>query len=352
MASEVNAIVEDLRWLHLELSLRNRCNEVLFGEVASVESLLVSTFKYLRQQLGVLEMTVFLKDGNGYRIGFRDVEDNIPWANDSAPWIASITRWLIQTPRDTSAPQAEVAHYTVNDEQITAMSVAVTVARENVAAVLIVAFSSAAVPRLRKFLTGISGSLGLAIDYSRKARGLKDGPETASYPGSTAPRESNGKPSGQGDSSDALTPGTRPGGSVSRSGLMTELGSAHAAALQASIGESAHFRLSKQYRFMMKYVPFPIAHLDGSRGTILNANPAFAEIIRSTTWEGALLTDYAVFEVHPSPGGAKPCTLSVVSPNGITLVHRGIVTPLEIFERAVLEITLEPSTIPDETGAK
>ncbi|MBI5646267.1 MAG: hypothetical protein HY962_04985 [Ignavibacteriae bacterium] len=429
MVSEVNAIVEDLRWLHLELSLRNRCNEVLFHDVPTVEELLRYAFEDLRLKIGALELSVYVKDGSSHRIGFRDIEPSIPWSQDAVPWQAPIARWLTQHGRDAAAPQPDVSHYTVNDAHVSAAAVPVSIGRETIAAVLIVTLSSTTVPRLRKFLAGLSGSLGLSIDFIRKSGKSHEpsGDAAATVPADpqlplpfgagpgvrqmldalrfpallltrglaiahanaaatellmyVEPRE--GPPHFEDliarQSRDAartrcadILRGISHGASPARlamrgpDGTILEMewsiellpdadgepsllavgagASLPGAAMRPAQndGGAGRFRLSKQYRFMMKYVPFPVAHLDESLTVILNANPAFAEVIGSDAWEGVPLGDFGTLDVHSRPGDAKPCALSVVSPNGITLVHRGIVTPVEIFGRMMQEITLEP----------
>jgi hypothetical protein len=101
-------------------------------------------------------------------------------------------------------------------------------------------------------------------------------------------------------------------------------------------------RLSKQYRFMIKYVPFPVVHIDEARDVIRNANPAFEALISTRQWEGVPLSDFAALTIHAAFGDTAPCTLSIISPNGISLSYRGIIAPLVIFGKTVREIKLDP----------
>jgi PAS domain-containing protein len=105
---------------------------------------------------------------------------------------------------------------------------------------------------------------------------------------------------------------------------------------------SAEAKLSKHYRFLMKYVPFPIIHLDETSDVIRNANLAFEEIIGTRNWESTPVSDFGSLEIHPGVGDASPCTLYVLNPEGITMTYRGIMTPLQVFGKNVREIKLDP----------
>jgi hypothetical protein len=428
MVSEVNAIVEDLRWLHLELTLRNRCNEVMFQRVASEDEVFALAFEDLRKKLDALELTVYIRHKNSSRVGFRDMEESVPWAEDAMPWLAPIARWFNQPPRDTLLPKPEVSHFTVNTVPITAVMMPIVIGRDNVAVILIVSHSSSNTPRLRKLLAGLSGSLGLAIDYIRKARRSldADAEETRRVAGHapdatnetlaslhaalvdrvpglafvldrhlnvvgageafllsagrtsaelgfpvdellprsergvarqllTAAFEQPGEelrlpliPPGQDDGSFSgrwwTAPLRDPGGDEDLL-LLFAAGLLHREERAAPLPTAApapDFRLSKQYRFMIKYVPFPVVHIDDTRDVIRNANPAFEGLIGTRNWEGIPLSDFASLAVHEAFGDTAPCTLAVIGPTGISLSYRGIITPLMIFGKMVREIKLDP----------
>ena len=428
MVSEVNAIVEDLRWLHLELTLRNRCNEVMFQPVDSEEDVLELAFEGLRRKLDALELTVFVRQKNSYRVGFTDLEKTVPWADDAMPWVAPITRLFSHPPRDPLLPKAEVSHYTVNAVPITAVMMPVVVGRENIAVILMVSPSSSNTPRLRKLFAGLSGSLGLAIDYVRTARhgrqagsgetrradvqtpdatietlaslhaALLDRVPGLSFvldrhlnvvgAGETFLRSIGKTTAELGFSVDDMLPtiergvarqtlttafdvpgeeirlplvhplegnselGTRwwtsslrdPGGDEDLLLLFAATGSSGAEQAVPAVHAAAapDSRLSKQYRFMIKYVPFPVLHIDETGDVVRNANPAFEELIGTRSWEGVPLSDFASLTVHPAFGDTASCTLEIISPNGISLSYRGIITPLVIFGKTVREIKLDP----------
>ncbi len=424
LVSEVNTIVEDLRWLHLELSLRNRCNEILFQDVASVEELLTLAFIDLREKLGVLEFSVYLRDKQQFRQSFQELEASVFWKHDHMPWIDSMNRWLLRSGSESTAPTAEVNHYTINGEAITSIAMPVLFNREYIAVLLVVAHSSGIVPRMRKLLAGVAGSLSLSIDYvrNRSAHRLPAGiaapsldevldsgmsehsfdsvfqtllldPELRIVALNASLRKETGfsldalqdrtiletlipeservhvetglRESATGDFStqsllffhiktnrSASIPYAWHVRSFERSdGVHLLLAGARIPKEQFEAMTAHHpsptttpsmeARLSKHYRFLMKYVPFPVIHLDQDTDTIRNANPSFSELIGTRNWEGAPLSDYATLEVH-GEGDPRPCTLYVLSPNGITLSFRGIITTLNIFGKVIREIKLDP----------
>jgi len=426
MASEVSAIVEDLRWLHLELTLRNRCAEALLQNAGAEEDVLKHAFGELRQKIGALELSVYVKDAAGFRLGFRDLEEGGPWAGDPVPWNTQALRYFSHPPRDVSS-QADVSHFTVNSSHVTAITTPVMVSRETLASILVVFPSSAQVPRLKKFLTGVASSLGLSLDHLRKPsqgdreaapgeaartaaasgpdtlrslldslgfycsllsrrgiplflngalrRALGWNPETdgmiSFFEGAFAAPDrdrlhdmlavaDDSVPGGaataampvrlqDGSFMDAIWTAARlPQGMEGDAEYLlagihypTTQGAAGTRA-EIAVDDKAHFRLSKQYRFMLKYVPFPVVHLDESTDVIRNANPAFETVIGSDSWEGAPISEIASLTVHPSIGDAKPCTLSVITPNGITLTYRGMITTLVLFGKTVREVKLDP----------
>jgi PAS domain-containing protein len=427
MASEVSAIVEDLRWLHLELTLRNRCAEALLQNAGAEEDVLNHAFGELRQKIGALELSVYVKDTAGFRLGFRDLEEGVPWAGDPVPWNTQALRYFSHPPRDISS-QADVSHFTVNSSHVTAITTSVMVSRETLASILVVFPSSAQVPRLKKFLTGVASSLGLSLDHLRKPsqgdrgsapgeaertagaaagpdalRSLLDGmgfycsllsrrgiplflngslrralgrdPETdgmiSFFEGAFAAADRDRLHDMLAEADDAVPGGAKTAAmpvrlqdgsfedaiwTVARlpqsmegdaeyllAGIpypATQAGAGTRA--ESAVDDKAHFRLSKQYRFMLKYVPFPVVHLDESTDVIRNANPAFETVIGSNNWEGAPISEIASLTVHPSIGDAKPCTLSVITPNGITLTYRGMITSLVLFGKTVREVKLDP----------
>jgi hypothetical protein len=93
---------------------------------------------------------------------------------------------------------------------------------------------------------------------------------------------------------------------------------------------------------MIKYAPFPIFHLDEHEDTIKNANPAFEALIGGARWENMPLSDFGTLAVHASAGETQPCSLRLISPGGITITYRGMITPLRIFGKLIREVKLDP----------
>src|SRR5512145_2018507 len=122
LVTEVNTIVEDLRWLHFELKLRNHLNELLFHEVASVEEFLKAGFDGFRAKMSVLELAIYVKTKQGYAIAFRDLEESVFWANDSVPWTENLDALFRKTFDKDESPQAMPSHYSVNNAPITVIS--------------------------------------------------------------------------------------------------------------------------------------------------------------------------------------------------------------------------------------
>ncbi|MDH7516595.1 MAG: hypothetical protein QHI48_12060 [Bacteroidota bacterium] len=332
LVSEVNAIVEDLRWLHLELTLRNRCHEALFHGAVTEEDIIRSAFGDLRRKIGALELSIYLKEGLSYRAGLRDLDPSVPWSDDPVPWTAEALRWFTTKPQGSSS-QGSVLHYTVNNAHVTAITIPVTVSRLNIASILLVTPTSQAIPRLKKFLTGLAGSLALSLEYVRS--GGSDG--TAHRTPTEAPPPQSGEDrsefAGNQRVSGTCTTVEREGSPYPREEETLS---------DEAVDGTAHFRLSKQYRFMIKYVPFPVVHLDAVTGCIRNANPAFEAVIGTRAWEDVPLSDLATLTEYPGVGDVKPCTLSVITPNGITITYRGIATMLVLFGKPVREIKIDP----------
>lgn len=442
LVHEVDAIVEDLRWLHLELTLRNRCNEILFDDRASVPALLSHALSGLCTRLGALELIMFVRDVVGFRIALREASRDIPWGDDRTPWIDAVDRWFDDRPTDAGQPQAVVNHYTVDLKPVTAVAMPVRVGRRHEAVLLVVVETSPIVPRIRKLLVGLSGSLALAMQYchdaQRPVRDKAPAGRPAETPRSTPPpiRAAAQITGLQGtfvaELDDALRVRSINDALARQLGLradratgrdLTELvvGSAEQRPLRAQLHETAdgglvgfrlrtadgtsiptlwiasripptprvdagdppaeespgdarllvgtrvpqevfdatavrgdaagdpmvlHARLAKQYRFMMKYVPFPMVHLDAHADVIRNANPAFLALIGSVHWEGVPLSDFGTLTVQEGFGDARPCILRLVSSGGITLACRGIMTTLMLFGKPVREITLDPVDAP------
>jgi hypothetical protein len=426
LVSEVDAIVEDLRWLHLELSLRNHCTELLFQETVTAEELLRHTFSGLRERLGVIELAVLMKGRYAFRVAFREQDPLAEWLRDRTPWTDTLDRWLGLQSRDLQAPQATVNHYKVDAQSVTAITMPILLQREYVAVLLLVAPSSNIVPRLKRLVNGLSGTLGLALGTlrSRGDRAANGVPEEtggelpvsdARFPvrvirsfyamlldaqgtvidindcladdagitaewvrgksvydtllspddGDTARRAfSEALGAGEGKT-EALSLGiaARPGAVLPTLWYMTPLGghAEHATMLGCfgtplrTAGDVAllplppqdtvfplEAKLAKQYRFMLKYVPFPVLHLEEQRDVIRNANPAFEALVGSRQWEGMPLGDFGALHIHGTSGDPRPCTLQVISPNGITISYRGIITSLMIFGKTIREVKLDP----------
>lgn len=450
LVHEVDAIVEDLRWLHLELTLRNRCNEILFDDRASVPALLSHALSGLCTRLGALELIVFVRDVVGFRIALREGARDIPWGDDRTPWIDAVDRWFDDRPTDAAQPQAVVNHYTVDLKPVTAVAMPVRVGRRHEAVLLVVVETSPIVPRVRKLLVGLSGSLALAMQYCHDAQRPPrersgsarpaDIPREAPRIAPSAAQIRTPIPDLQGafvaelddalhvrSINDALARqlGLRADRAVGRDLTELVVPSAEQRPLRAHLLASAegglvgfrlrtadgtsiptlwivsrlpsvphdhaddarqtgatlkvvrllvgtsvpqevfdattvpvdaahdpmvlHARLAKQYRFMMKYVPFPMVHLDAHADVIRNANPAFLALIGSVHWEGVPLSDFGMLSVQEGFGDARPCILRLVSSGGITLTRRGIMTTLMLFGKPVREITLDPVDAPSGT---
>ncbi|MAT38277.1 MAG: hypothetical protein CL946_01595 [Ectothiorhodospiraceae bacterium] len=555
LVTEVNTIVEDLRWQHFELKLRNQFNEILFREVTSIEEFLEEAFREFRVKIAALEVTVYLKNKNSYVIGYRDLEPSAFWENDPVPWTEGLPSLFKSTYESGETPQPVVSHYTVNNEPLTTLTMPTVINREVIAVMVIVAQSSNLIPRLKKLLTGLSSALSVSYNYIKNLRRLfsrttsgakKFADNTVPYDtmiqllestanlssdfivvfddmGSisivnpvaeavtgrsinefesirtlketfqlqhggrsieaafshepishiVAPiADTNGKPKyfswsthrfitakntltmligtehihdesaegeihkgGSGASnliiddllrsventfvmvldtkfnivhaneylldvvgSDNYQLNGRPFVSslipnheralvesalhtaVNRSTNLKRVEQFHIAAAQSStpliewhistlpvdhqfssylvlIGseiadeapsetranqQSPDARLSKHYRFLMKYVPFPIVHLDANEDVIRNANLAFEEIIGTRHWESAPISDFGTLEVADGVGDSLPCVLYIVNREGITVSCRGIITPIQIFGKHIREIKLDP----------
>ena len=452
LASEVNAIVEDLRWLHLELTLRNRCNEVLFHDAASIDELFQTAFENLRQKLSVLELSIFLKGKSAFRTAFRDQDPEVHWLQDRTPWVDAINRWFEDGSEVPAPPVPLVNHYTVDSESITTIAMPVVLKREYAAAILIVTQTSNIIPRLRKLLGGLSGSISLSIDYVRNKRDHKEIPSLSFKLNPMRESKRNEMSDGRrqinteidvfmglrniripvacvvdadcrihsmnermeeeagivrgwayGKSLLDLSVPDRDHAQVRRSfaqvtndrlhggksfvfplktgsgkvqtyswvvtrlpdadeaedrflcmGIAVDIESAEQIPREHHAGppRSLEARLSKQYRFMIKYVPFPVIHLDEVRDIIKNANPAFETIIGTRRWEGLPLDDFGSLYVHPGAADTQPCMFHVLSPNGITFTYHGMITPLEIHGKLVREVKLDPIESLSEQGVK
>jgi len=561
LVTEVNTIVEDLRWLHFELKLRNHLNELLFHEVGSVEEFLKLGFEGFRAIMSVLELAIYLKSKQGYAIGFRDLEESVFWANDAVPWTDNLDALFRKTFEKDESPQPLPSHYSVNNSPITVITIPVVMNRDVAAAILLVAHTSNLIPRYKKVLSGLSVALSVSINYIKNLRtqykpaqapvkladnslpfedvvnflvsysayspnviliadslgnilqwnnsavsatGLNrndshtladvrhvfdasGGEHNALIlvqPGSTfdsivaALRNASGiwKPyewivnrfgtskgliyvltgwerveldRGTGGNApepalagrlkvtsilessaglyvaildtsyrivymnpgivsllggeqgrdfveecipsiergymrEALAlfsgsierrhlhrqfhlltasggpvpvdwmigfiPEPANGGQTGNGGYYWLIGSETPDELFQVLpgGDVKHFpygtpeaKLSKQYRFLMKYVPFPIVHLDEEKDIIRNANPAFEAIVNSAGWESAPLSEFGALELHQRRGDAQPCTLFIPNSDGITVPHRGIVTHLQIFGKKIREIKFD-----------
>ncbi len=437
LVHEVDAIVEDLRWLHLELTLRNRCNEILFDDRASVPALFSHALSGLCSRLGAYELIAFVRDVVGFRIALREAEPSTPWGDDSTPWIDAVDRWFDARPADTSVPQAVVNHYSVDMKPITSIAMPVRVGRRHEAVLVVVVETSPIVPRVRKLLVGLSGSLGLGLQYCRDAesaaregipspfeRSVRRAPSNEEARAAAIARHLGGalvveldhklrvralngelahllgvrsaRAAGRDFADLAIPPaeqvamrdtllGTRTDGGMIGFRIRTADGTSFPAVWivagakpAADAGDSPihpdsmlvlvgtrvpqevfdattsrgaggddtpmllHARLAKQYRFMMKYVPFPVLHLDARDDVIRNANPAFIALIASEHWEGVPLADFGTLTVHEGQGDTLACTLRLVSAGGITITCRGIMTTLLLFGKPIREIKLDP----------
>jgi PAS domain-containing protein len=560
LVTEVNTIVEDLRWLHFEQKLRNNLNELLFREVATVEEFLEAGFHGFRAKMSVLEITVYLKTRQGYSIGYRDLEASVFWQNDPVPWTDNLMSIFKQGYQSEEAPQPIVSHYTINNDPITAVAMPVVINREVSAVAILVAHSSNLIPRYKKLLSGLSVALSVSMNYIKNLRRLYKPSSSLKFADNSLPFDdvirflenvasqfkdvilvcdnygniliwNEGAERLTGIAQDAAkslseiqsifkstdnnvsavfsavqrgTPfaeltaplytnsgekrsmlwsmrkfGTNKGTLSMLNGVqltqssgagsidqplssdspqsawmqkgISEIESVYIAVLDSSfnvlylnphlrkrlavkngVGDSfieafvprlehgyvesalsnylskkgsrqsheqfhlvtsddvtlpmdwhlgslpgtdnmgttlwlfgsevpdelfqvtkelelkqfpyrsTEAKLSKHYRFLMKYVPFPIIHLDEESNEIRNANLAFEKIIGTRNWEAAPISDFGELEIQKGMGEAQPCILYILSPDGITFTYRGILTPLQIFGKNIREIKLDP----------
>lgn len=173
LASEVHSVVEDLRWLHLELTFRNKFNEVLFQNVDSVDTFLKLALKDLRAKLGLLEASAFTHERAFIKNAFRDLDDTAFWKNENVPWIFEVEEMFRVKYHESDPLRASVLHYTVNKNPITAIIMPIVLAEEPAAVILLVLRSNTLIPRIRHFITAISMPLSVSIDYVLNVQKLR-----------------------------------------------------------------------------------------------------------------------------------------------------------------------------------
>jgi len=442
---EVNTIVEDLRWLHLELTLRNKISEVFFLETSSYDRFMSLTFEGVREKLGLLELSVYIRVKGFFRISFREIEESVFWDSAEMPWLGFQKKWSAPFQESRAVLTPDVNHYTVNSEALTTIAVPVVLNKTVHAALFIVTHSSNIIPRLRKLFGGLSGTLGLALNYfgakettnsstltqlqaqdnldgmpeSEEAPFLEDltdegmtrlsrsavyfctlandlsvtfmNPSLENKTGTTPAKWHGSKfldqflPPYERESIEHMLQETLDRNESSQTSVHFHLrssdGSMHltswiivaepvagnqsaelwligSPAAEASRRpyetESAspmHHHdaslfsdatLAKQYRFLMKYVPFPLFHLEENSGIIRNANPAFEQLIGTKNWVGLSLSDFGNLEIRETSGEAKPCVFYVLSSGGITLPYRGVSTSLLMYGKHIQEVKLDP----------
>ncbi len=172
LATEVNSVVEDLRWLHLELSVRNRINDILFQGVESPEEFLRSTLADLRLRLGLMEVSAFIRIRNAIRAISRDFDPAAIWREEAVPWNTDVERAFREAQRGDSA-HATVLHYAVEGQLMSVLIMPVIVEEEPAAVILFVTRTNALVPRFRHFIGSIAPALSVSIDYIRNVQRLR-----------------------------------------------------------------------------------------------------------------------------------------------------------------------------------
>lgn len=173
LATEVTSVVEDLRWLHLELTLRNRFNEVLFTDVDSIESFVRLAFENVRTRVGALEFAVYERQRSGVNLIFRDCDSEAFWQEGFVPWYDEVLR-LFRTKRlDDELQRARVFHYTAERHPLSAIIMPVSLDAEVVIVLLFVVRTNALIPRFRHFASSLAIPVSVSIDSIRNVQKLR-----------------------------------------------------------------------------------------------------------------------------------------------------------------------------------
>ena len=173
VAAEVNAVVEDLRWLHLELSLRNKFNEILFQNVDSIDTFLKLTFQDLRAKLDLLETAAFTHERTFVKQAFRDIDPAILWSKEHPPWLFEVEDAFRARYRESESVLPNVLHYSVNKIPITAIIMPVVLDTEPIAVILVVLRTSNFIPRIRHFIASLSRPLSVSLDSLLNAQKVR-----------------------------------------------------------------------------------------------------------------------------------------------------------------------------------
>ncbi len=173
LVSDVNSVVEDLRWVHLELTLRNLFNEILFQNVDSIEKFVQRALTDVRTKLGLMELSIYTHERTTVKTIFRDFDDNAFWKDDYTPWSEEIQNIFRTKYRGADSHYAHLLHYTVDREPMTVMIMPVVLDEEAVIALLFVVRSNALIPRYRHFITNLSKPLSVSIDYILNVQKLR-----------------------------------------------------------------------------------------------------------------------------------------------------------------------------------
>lgn len=330
LVSEVNTIVEDLRWLHVEMSLRNYCNELVFRGLTSEESFLRQAFAGLREKLGAFEVTVYTRTRLGVSAVFRDVDSFAPWKTDHTPWMEAVDAWFLRRPSAETYAQPELTHCLSGRSAITAITTGIVVGGDFNAVIVVIAPASNIILRLKKLLVGLANTVGLCLTFLSRSMPEETLPFDATLAAQDLPlpldTPENSLPLPLPDTDRTTWDAPSEGEEV----------------LTPSDDLRDHYtRLAKQYRFLMKHAPFAVLHLDEERDVIRNANPAFERLIGTDQWDGMSLSDFAVLETLPGFGDTLPCVLHILSASGITVTYRGIITRMHMYQTTIRELTLD-----------
>ncbi|GEM_PF-4748068 len=164
LVTEVNSVVDDLRWLHLDLRIRNQINEALLHDHGTVEAFLDEILGQLRKMLGAVEISMYQRVRGRLRTLYHTPAPDIPWEFDTAPWTMD-AETLFQRSRLRNVPRTEVTHYIVEGNPVSSISAPIFI-RDNIFCVFQILFqSSKYIARQRQLITSISRPLGLSIGY-------------------------------------------------------------------------------------------------------------------------------------------------------------------------------------------
>jgi len=175
-------VVDDLRWLHLDLRIRNQFNEALLHDHGTVEDFLDEALKQMRKMLGAVEISIYQKERGRLQTLYHTLAPDIPWEFDTAPWTMD-AETLFQRSRPRTDPRTEVTHYIVEGNPVSSISVPIFI-RDTLFCVFQVLFqSSKYIARQRQLIASIAKPLGLSIGYIINQMQLRQPVATAKHKG-------------------------------------------------------------------------------------------------------------------------------------------------------------------------